>query len=507
MRLFFGLFASLLFLPFGCIEPLIKPAEKNSTEYSERYRPQFHFSPKSNWMNDPNGLIFENDRYHLFYQFYPDSTVWGPMHWGHATSKDLTHWTNQPIALYPDSLGYIFSGSAVVDYKNSSGLGREDQPAMVAIFTYHNMEYERLGREDYQTQGIAYSLDHGMTWEKYNRNPVIQNPGIKDFRDPKVFWHEPSQKWILILVAGDHARIYNSTNLIDWTFLNVFGHNEGAHGGVWECPDLFPLTTDQGEQKWILIVSVNPGGPQGGSATQYFVGDFDGQKFTTDQKEIKWLDFGRDNYAGVTYNDSPGGKRILMGWMSNWDYAQETPTISWRSAMTLPRSLELKEHKSGFYLVQNPIIEPSIIGKTEEFDVSQVKDGVLLPAGQFQLEFDLDLSKKTVFELSNPVDRFVFSINPESGHMIIDRRDSGPIEFSEKFAPEQQIINYTPEARPAKVAIFCDASSIEIFVDSGRYVFTNQVFPEQPYNRLQILSDGVISKKIIFSELKSIWHE
>ena len=325
MRLLFGLFAFLIILPSGCIDPLIKQVETNDTEYSERFRPQFHFSPKSNWMNDPNGLIFENDRYHLFYQFYPDSTVWGPMHWGHATSEDLTHWTHQPIALYPDSLGYIFSGSAVMDYKNSSGLGSENQPAIVAIYTYHNMEYERSGRNDYQTQGIAFSLDHGMTWEKYDGNPVIKNPGIKDFRDPKVFWHEPTQKWILILVAGDNARIYNSKNLIDWTFLSDFGHNEGAHGGVWECPDLFPLTTDQGDQKWVLIISINPGGPQGGSATQYFVGDFDGQKFTAAQKESKWLDFGRDNYARVTYNDAPEGKRILMGWMSNWDYAQVTP--------------------------------------------------------------------------------------------------------------------------------------------------------------------------------------
>ena len=507
MRLLFGLFAFLIILHSGCIDPLIKQVETNDTEYSERFRPQFHFSPKSNWMNDPNGLIFENDRYHLFYQFYPDSTVWGPMHWGHATSEDLTHWTHQPIALYPDSLGYIFSGSAVMDYKNSSGLGSENQPALVAIYTYHNMEYERSGRNDYQTQGIAFSLDHGMTWEKYDGNPVIKNPGIKDFRDPKVFWHEPTQKWILILVAGDHARIYNSKNLIDWTFLSDFGHNEGAHGGVWECPDLFPLTTDQGDQKWVLIISINPGGPQGGSATQYFVGDFDGQKFTTAQKESKWLDFGRDNYAGVTYNDAPEGKRILMGWMSNWDYAQVTPTTNWRSAMTLPRSLELKGSNSDYYLVQNPIIEPSIIARTEEFDVAQVTEGVVLPSSQFQMEFEVDLSEKTVFELANEQDQFVFSIDPTLRQMMVDRRFSGKIEFSDKFAPGQQISAFIPESRAAKVTIFSDASSIEIFVDQGRYVFTNQVFPEQPYSHLRIVSDGVKTYKIIFSELNSIWHE
>jgi len=311
----------------------------------------------------------------------------------------------------------------------------------------------------------------------------------------------------LILVAGDHARIYNSPDLIDWTFLSDFGHNEGAHGGVWECPDLFPLTTDQGDEKWVLIISINPGGPKGGSATQYFVGDFDGQKFTTTQEGSKWLDFGRDNYAGVTYNDAPEDQRILIGWMSNWDYAQVTPTTTWRSAMTLPRRLELKGGNSDYYLVQSPIIEPSIVRQTEEFDISQVNEGVVLPSSQFKIEFDVDLSEKTVFELSNDQDQFVFSINSTPGQMLIDRRVSGKIGFSEKFAPGPQISNFNPENRAAKVAIFCDASSIEIFVDDGRYVFTNQVFPEESYNRLKIVSDGTITDKIIFSEFNSIWHE
>lgn len=507
MRLFFGLISLTLLLPIGCIDPLIKPIEQNSAPYSEQYRPQFHFSPKTSWMNDPNGLVFHKDQYHLFYQYYPDSTVWGPMHWGHATSRDLTHWNHEPIALYPDSLGYIFSGSAVIDHQNTSGLGTEENPAMVAVFTYHNMDGERGGRTDFQTQGIAYSLDGGLTWEKYKDNPVIDNPGIKDFRDPKVFWHEPSQKWILVLVAGDHAQIYQSPNLIDWTFASSFGHNQGAHGGVWECPDLFALTTDQGAQKWVLSVSINPGGPNGGSATQYFVGEFDGTTFSTDQKDIKWLDQGRDNYAGVTYNDAPNNDRVLLGWMSNWDYAQVTPTAPWRSAMTLARKLELKVEDANFFLVQKPILDSALIAESRQIDPKTLKDGIGLPVERSRIEFSVDLSQNTVFELFNEQERFVFTIQGATGQMIVDRRASGQINFSDKFAPGLQQVQYVPQKRNAEVAVFCDTASIEIFVDSGRYVFTNQVFPQQPYTHLKITADGPLTDNAIFTELNSIWHE
>jgi len=507
MRLFFGLISLTLLLPIGCIDPLIKPIEQNSAPYSEQYRPQFHFSPKTSWMNDPNGLVFHKDQYHLFYQYYPDSTVWGPMHWGHATSRDLTHWNHEPIALYPDSLGYIFSGSAVIDHQNTSGLGTEENPAMVAVFTYHNMDGERGGRTDFQTQGIAYSLDGGLTWEKYKDNPVIDNPGIKDFRDPKVFWHEPSQKWILVLVAGDHAQIYQSFNLIDWTFASSFGHDQGAHGGVWECPDLFALTTDQGTQKWVLSVSINPGGPNGGSATQYFVGEFDGTSFSTDQKDIKWLDQGRDNYAGVTYNDAPNNDRVLIGWMSNWDYAQVTPTAPWRSAMTLARKLELKVEDANFFLVQKPILDSALIADSRQIDPNTLKDGVGLPLERSRIEFSVDLSQNTVFELFNEQERFVFTIQGATGQMIVDRRASGQINFSDKFAPGLQQVQYEPQKRNAEVTVFCDTASIEIFVDSGRYVFSNQVFPQQPYTHLKITADGPLTDNAIFTELNSIWHE
>ncbi|HVZ26932.1 MAG TPA: glycoside hydrolase family 32 protein, partial [Sediminibacterium sp.] len=241
--------------------------------YHEPYRPQLHFSPPAHWMNDPNGLVYADHTYHLFYQYYPDSTVWGPMHWGHAVSKDLLHWQNLPIALYPDSLGYIFSGSAVADSLNSSGLKKGNQAPLIAMFTYHDPAKEKAGRNDFQYQGIAFSHDGGFHWQKYRSNPVISNPGARDFRDPKLRWYAPSHQWICTLAAGDEIRFYHSPDLIHWTYGSSFGKGWGSHGGVWECPDLISFRTNEGT-KWVLIVNIGNGGPAGGSGTQYFVGNF-----------------------------------------------------------------------------------------------------------------------------------------------------------------------------------------------------------------------------------------
>src|SRR5688572_327195 len=267
------IFCAMMFLISCGVQEKTAEVSAPSEGYNEPYRPQLHFTPEAKWMNDPNGMVYHNGEYHLFYQYYPDSTVWGPMHWGHAVSKDLAHWEHLPIALYPDSLGYIFSGSAVVDNGNTTGFGTADKPALVAVYTYHDAKKEKAGRIDYQTQGIAYSVDDGRTWKKYEKNPVLKNPGIKDFRDPNVFWHEASKKWVMILAVLDHVEMYNSSDLKSWTKLSEFGKDFGAHGGVWECPDLFPLTIEgESKEKWVMLVSINPGGPNVGSATQYFIG-------------------------------------------------------------------------------------------------------------------------------------------------------------------------------------------------------------------------------------------
>jgi len=480
--------------------------------YDESYRLQYHFAPEAHWMNDPNGLVYHDGTYHLFYQYYPEDIVWGPMHWGHATSEDLLHWKHHPIALYPDDHGLIFSGSAVVDVNNSSGFGTSENPPMVAIFTYHSMEKEKAGDVKYQTQGMAYSLDQGETWTKYADNPIIDNPGMKDFRDPKVFWHEPSKQWILVLVAGDHAKFYKSQNLKEWTWMSDFGKNLGAHGGVWECPDLFPLKVNEGEEeKWVLFISINPGAPNGGSGTQYFVGDFDGNSFSTEQKEELWIDYGRDNYAGVTYNNVPDNKRVFIGWMSNWDYARNTPTEVWRSSMTLPRELSLGKDETGYFL-KNPPIEgiKSIISKDtiiKDIDLTVEFKTEVPSMMEANINFDVQLSKEFHMAIGNDAEGFSFHIDPKNRIMTFDRSNSGNVAFEESFAKGVQVMPYTPVETSVDVQVYMDQSSVEIFVDGGRYVFTNQIFPVQPYNQLRLHGEATTIQQLEINKINSTWNE
>lgn len=365
------------------------------------------------------------------------------MHWGHATSKDLLSWKHKPIALFPDKHGLIFSGSAVVDFANTSGFGTLENPPLVAIFTYHLMKGEKAGRTDFQTQGIAYSLDNGDTWTKYEGNPVIGNDGIKDFRDPKVFWDKVNHVWIMAIVAGDHLQLWNSDNLKEWTKLSEFGKDKGAHGGVWECPDLFPIKVEgSDEEKWVLLISINPGAPNGGSGTQYFVGDFDGEKFTTNQNEIKWVDWGTDNYAGVTYSNAPNDERIFMGWMSNWTCARDTPTEKWRSANTIPRKISLLKIGDDYSLFNYPVGNlESIIDKTNKKDIA-VAGGTkeVIPFdGLNQAEVRFHTSAKNFqLKLSNSLDEEVLiTMFGEEKQFFLDRTNSGKVEFQEDFASVQ----------------------------------------------------------------------
>lgn len=481
--------------------------------FQEAFRPQFHFSPKDSWMNDPNGMVYHQGIYHLFFQYYPEDIVWGPMHWGHATSKDLIHWDHEPIKLFPDENGYIFSGSAVVDHKNTSGLGSPENPPLVAIFTYHDPKGEKEKRIDFQTQGIAFSLDNGKSWTKYKNNPVLMNPGIMDFRDPKVFWHTETEKWIMALAVKDHAEFYASPDLINWSKLSEFGKTSGAHGGVWECPDLFPLKVEGTNiQKWMLLISINPGGPNGGSATQYFVGDFDGKTFVADHSDTKWMDYGADNYAGVTYSNYPDGKKILIGWMSNWNYAQKTPTKKWRSAMTLPRELSLVREQDQYWL------KSKLISNFDQLTENLLhEDSVDLespyhlkdqPIQASEIKFNTRLSENLSFKFHNDVNEaLVFSIDPQTNQMILDRRKSGKTDFSDNFADKIHTLPFSDAEKEADVRIIIDRSSIEIFVDDGKYVMTEQVFPNAPYTGIEISSstNGVISNLNI-NHIKSIWN-
>ncbi len=484
--------------------------------FTETYRPQFHYSPPEMWMNDPNGLVYNDGIYHLFYQYYPEDIVWGPMHWGHAVSKDMVFWEHKPIALYPDQHGYIFSGSAVVDKNNTSGFATAGETPLVAVFTYHDPNGEKEGTDDFQTQGIAYSLDNGESWIPYEGNPVLGNEGIRDFRDPKVFWDDISGSWIMVLVAGDHAKFYSSGNLKEWTFLSEFGRDVGAHGGVWECPDLFPLTVDEtGEVKWVLIISINPGAPNGGSGTQYFLGSWDGREFTSKQEDALWLDWGRDNYAGVTYNNVPDDKRIFIGWMSNWDYARNTPTEEWRSAMTVPRKLGLRKIGESYQLTNYPLDQLGTVFKSE------YKENIVVSGnGNHHFEFDhfneSEVRFRTAlrdFELafSNTAgDTLLLSLSPDSEEFTLNRSKSGQVDFHEKFAPgvQKMPVNTLPD-EPFEIRILMDWSSVEVFINQGQYVMTSQVFPREYYTVLDV-TNGSDSDLILLdfevSSAESIWR-
>lgn len=527
LRIAYSVFLAVFL--WACTAPINEDNSMDQQTQDDQYRPQFHFSPPQQWMNDPNGMVYYDGEYHLFYQHYPDSTIWGPMHWGHAISRDLIHWEHLPIALYPDSLGYIFSGSAVVDRNNTSGLGTAEQPPLVAIFTYHDPQGEREGSLTFQTQGITYSNDRGRTWTKYEGNPVLSNPGIRDFRDPKVFWYEPAQRWIMALAVADHIRFYSSPDLLSWTYTSSFGQDVGAKGGVWECPDLFPLPVDEtGEERWVLLVSINPGGPNGGSATQYFVGDFNGETFTLDSGFAEtldtagalWIDYGRDNYAGVTWSDIPkeDNRRIFLGWMSNWDYAQVVPTSEWRSAMTLPRRLGLQQTVEGLRVSSTPIEETKMLrhaGVTPPESISngtilhQSGDGLLL---EVVLTAELNETDQGSFGLSltNAVgSHYRIGYDVGAGMYFSDRTASRQAAFSEAFAKTVHRAPVVREGNAVTLHLFIDLASAELFAEAGRIAMTDIFFPDEPFTQLQFFQTGAPAdiRELKIYTLESIWNQ
>lgn len=486
-------------------------AQTKSNIADEQYRPQVHFTPKQHWINDPNGMVFYKGVYHLFFQYHPYSSTWGPMHWGHAISKDMIHWNRKPIAIYPDSIGTIFSGSAVVDKNNTSGFGKNGQPPLVAIFTQHNAEGEQAGKNDFQTQSIAYSNDEGNTWKKYKANPVIKNPGERDFRDPKVMWYEPAKKWIMALSVKEFISFYSSPDLKNWTKESDFGQGRGAHGGGWECPDLISLD-DNRKQRWVLIVNLNPGGPNLGSGTQYFVGDFDGKTFTSPQTETRWLDYGPDNYAGVTWSNT-GKRKILIGWMSNWIYANDVPTQSFRNAMTLPRELKIKHIGNAVFVTSLPIAELSAIASkpvvAENIHVNKTLDlagkigKVTFPC---RINVSIAIVKDFSMVLSNDRgEEILIGYNKQQNQYFIDRTKSGKTAFKEGFAARHVAPKLSGNA-PLNFSLVIDNSSVELFADNGLTVMTEIFFPNKPYNKIQVQSnDGITINKLEYIQLKSIW--
>jgi fructan beta-fructosidase len=467
----------------------------------EKYRPALHFSPKRNWVNDPNGLVFFKGEYHLFFQHHPNDSIWGPMHWGHAVSKDLIEWEELDIALFPDELGTIFSGSAVIDWDNTSGFF-PDEPGIVAIFTQHLEGKENTPPK--QTQSLAYSHDQGRTWIKYKGNPVLTDPKKVDFRDPKVFWYEDSKKWIMALATDQTITFYSSHNLINWEIESEFGDNIGCHEAVWECPDLFELSVENSsEKKWVLIVSIGDNHQfNTGSRTQYFVGSFDGNQFVAEHKDIKWLDFGRDNYAGVSFSDIPveDGRRIYLGWMSNWRYANHVPTEGWRSQMTLPRELMLKEVSGSYYIVQRVVQElDRYLTKKED-----IKDAIISPENQTIFEIEADFAEVDLtFEnlnanqygliIQHTTSQFTkITIDTKENTLCLDRKHSGITSFSDIF-PKPQLLNLSG-TKQLQLRIVIDASSIEVFTNDGEQALTSLVFPDKACDSVSLFTtDGQVT--------------
>lgn len=469
----------------------VKQSDTYDYKYDETFRPIYHFSPKYGWTNDPNGMFYKDGTYHLYYQHNPYGSMWGNMSWGHATTTDLTTWKHEPVALRPDSLGSIFSGSAVVDKNNTAGFGKD---AVVAIYTSAGTT---------QTQSIAYSLDGGITFTKYEKNPVLKDPNYIDFRDPKVFWHEASKQWIMSLATTQVITFYASPNLKDWTKLSDFGNGIGDHGGVWECPDLFPLTYN-GQTKWVLLVSINPGGPNGGSATQYFIGNFDGKSFQPDNLSYPlWVDYGRDDYAGVTWADAPNNRRIFIGWMSNWDYTNYAPTINFRNGMTIPRELTLGNNGKHIVLKSTPVQETnSLRGETTIANQTIAVDKThaiesLLPTNNGAYEIEMTIkpqqATKVSFELKNAKgEKMIFNFDIASETLSVDRSNSGIVDFADNFA-SNNIKSPLVKKDTYKIRLLVDKASTEIFVNDGELVQTNTMFPAEPYNSLVFNTDAPIS--------------
>ncbi|KPL58339.1 glycoside hydrolase family 32 protein [Rossellomorea vietnamensis] len=488
--------------------------------YSETYRPQFHFTPKEKWLNDPNGMVYFEGEYHLFFQYHPHGTTWGPMHWGHAVSHDLLHWEELPIALYPDEHGAIFSGSCVVDWKNTTGFFEKGNGGLVAIYT--NADTYPESDRPRQRQSLAYSHDNGRTWETYEGNPVLSDEDITDYRDPKVFWHVESERWVMVLATGQTITIYTSPNLIDWEFASEFGQNEGAHFGVWECPDLFPLMVDGNpdHMKWVMLVSIgdNPDFKEG-SRTQYFVGEFDGKTFLNhhDADAILWLDHGRDNYAGVSWSDIPeeNGRRIYLGWMNNWRYANQVPTETWRGAMTLPRELTLISTAGGVQLLQKPVSEIHSIRKESKVTkVIELTEEAYLVEGNHELmEVNLVVTLEAAKEFNLAIhhsseEKTNIRYNRITHLLSVDRTQSGEIGFSESFPA----ISECPVALmddTLSLQLFLDSSSLEVFAEGGRGALTNLIFPRGINHTLSLtaIGGGAQVEELSVTELSSIWEK
>ncbi len=446
----------------------------------DKFRPSYHFTPTYGWMNDPNGLVYKNGEYHLFYQYNPYGSVWGNMHWGHAVSDDLIDWEHLPIAIYPDDNGAAFSGSTVVDVDNVSGLGED---AIIAFYTSNG---------ETQTQSIAYSTDNGRTFAKYDSNPILRSTE-RDFRDPKVIYHNNTERYIMAIAAGQNIEFYSSADLLNWRYESKFGEGYGMHSdelGVWECPDLIEIDVENSsEKRWVLLVNINSNGPAGGSATQYFIGDFDGRSFRCEDEkhEVKWMDYGIDHYAAVTWSNVPDGRILAIAWMNNWIYANNVPTKWFRSSNSIVRELSLFQYKDELYLASSPIQEL----KTKRVETNQISEAC-------EICFTLQpFADNATFSLANEEgERVDFRVDFINRNIAIDRRESGDNHFSNNFAT---VTTAPIFGNDYQFRIYVDRSSVECFVNNGKSVLTNTLYPTSPYNQIEFAQNTKVKNMKIYN--------
>ena len=464
------------------------------TANREKYRPAYHHTPLYGWMNDPNGMVYKDGVWHLCYQWNPFGSKWQNMTWGHSSSRDLIHWEHHEPTLLPDGLGTIFSGSSAVDVANSAGFGKD---AVVTLYT---------SAATSQIQSLAYSTDGGYKFSTYEGNPVL--PFESEARDPNMWWNNETKLWTLVLAhALEHEMlIFTSPDLKQWTLQSSFGKGLGAQDGVWECPDLFELpVANTNVKKWVLVCNINPGGPFGGSATQYFVGDFDGKTFKVDvdaegNVPTKWMDFGKDHYATVSWSDAPDGRRTVIGWMSNWQYATEVPTLQYRSANTLPREMGLFEEKGQYYVSSTPSPEltalrgdlthqakrVSVSNKPHNISLPRANDGIC----EILMEVDARGADSLVMTFSNKAKEEVKLIyHVYKSELSFDRTRSGLVDFSQDFPAVTVAPTFSSKGK-VKLRLFIDRSSMELFEQDGRFAMTNLVFPTSPYTTLSLESAG-----------------
>lgn len=498
-----------------------KDNQRYTTNFKEIYRPQFHFSPQKNWMNDPNGLVYFEGEYHLFYQHNPFANKWGHMSWGHAVSNDLVHWKHLPVALAEENNIMIFSGCVVADVKNSSGLSKTGKVPLVAIYTGNSVTTGN------QSQCLAYSIDEGRCWIKFKNNPVL-DISSNSFRDPKVFWHEPTLKWIMLVTLSDERKVnfYCSENLIDWILLSQFGP-QGAVGGVWECPDFFPLAVDNdpARLKWLLKIDLASNAKYGGSGGQYFTGDFDGTSFKVDtnlsnetgNKNTNWIDFGKDFYAAASFANMQDGRCVWMGWLANWLYAENVPTAPWKNICSIPRDLGLKSHQGKIILTQYPIPEIKKLRQrqssfqnlelTEKQAIAQNLEG----AGLIEIEVEFECIDENVLEFglelySNNEQKTIVGFDCNKREVFINRHYSGFTSFHPDFA-EIHFSDNVQNNKTITFHIFIDSCSIEVFVNNGEIVMTDLIFPlaEKFYHYIYVKNGLVKVNSLNVYQLNSIW--